>query len=194
MTDHPPRPKPDIAKMLVELENLGSLMARGQLTQPRKVGPRIVDIAEALRACAQKAQPTRAAASRPTTDYPAACGPGGMEPSPQQGQDPRLKERPDWIKPDGDADRLWRAINGYDIDNFDKRANQFIEQHCGAGDFVSGEKVSIKAALAQNFAQLAVLLRSQEEIAESEGAIDHCDRSDCMWPTCGCSQERGASK
>jgi hypothetical protein len=37
------------AKLLNELEDLGNLMARGQLTQPRKVGARIVAIASKLK-------------------------------------------------------------------------------------------------------------------------------------------------
>lgn len=39
----------EIGKLLDELAGLGSLMTRGQLTQPRSVGPRIVGIAEEVR-------------------------------------------------------------------------------------------------------------------------------------------------
>jgi hypothetical protein len=53
----------EMEKLLDELANFGSLMTRGQLTQPRSVGPRIVGIAEEVRALAA-ARPDREGLAR----------------------------------------------------------------------------------------------------------------------------------
>lgn len=55
-----------------------------------------------------------------------------------------------------ETNRLWRAINGMDIDDADKRAEAFMHMNLD-GFLPQGARASIKSALAEHFADLMKL-------------------------------------
>ena len=56
---------------------------------------------------------------------------------------------------DPETHRLWRAINGYDIDDHDKRAEAFVHSMLDGLTVGPGNRATVKSSLAENFEQLA---------------------------------------
>jgi hypothetical protein len=53
-----------------------------------------------------------------------------------------------------ETNRLWRAINGMDIDDADKRAEVFMHMHLDGLTVTEHNRATVKSALAEHFADL----------------------------------------
>ncbi len=61
----------------------------------------------------------------------------------------------DMDKAMAETNRLWRALNGHDIDDFDKRAEAIMHMHLDGLQIGPDNRNGIKAMLAEHFEQIA---------------------------------------
>lgn len=61
-----------------------------------------------------------------------------------------------------EANRLWRAINGHDIDDFDKRAEMVMQSSLDGLRIGPTNRNSVKAMLAEHFEQIDKDARSDK--------------------------------